>query len=333
MILAAGLSTRLRPLTDEIPKPLLPFWHVRLWDFTLAYLRHCGIEAVSVNLHHGRRLMLGLLAAGNLPLKVQPFEESVLLGTGGGIKNMSLFVTDETFCVVNCDFLTDIDLQAAHDFHRANGALATMVIVEDSKPKGYKPVGVNAKGRIAVFPYGTAPGGVARMGFFSGIHIFDREIFKELPGRKTFDINQDIYARLIERGAPVYGYLVSDRWYDVGGIGLYAQTQWDLLERPMAWMLPFLENLQPRADGARVSKSAKIAKNAELTAPCLIGAGAHVGANASVGPHAVISSRGRIGAFARLEKALVFPNAEVGPKAFISNQIVLPDGSLLPIPA
>ncbi|MFH1016741.1 MAG: NDP-sugar synthase [Pseudomonadota bacterium] len=331
MILAAGLSTRLRPLTDETPKPLLPFWHLRLLDFTLAYLRHSGIDEASVNLHHGRRLMLEALSGGKLPLGVRSFEEPILLGTGGGIKNMGAFATDETFGVVNCDFLTDIDLQAACEFHRAHQALATMVLVEDPKPTGYKPVGVDAEGRIAAFPYGKAPGGATRMGFFSGIHIFDREIFKELPGRKIFDINQDIYARLIERGAPVFGHMTRARWHDVGEIDLYAKTQWDLLAQPSDWMRPLLGGFLPREGQIFISKDAKIAKDSELAPPCLIGAGAQVGAHAGVGPLAVIGPRARIGMDARVEQSIVFPGAEIRPKTSVVNEIVMPDGTSVAI--
>jgi NDP-sugar pyrophosphorylase family protein len=331
MILAAGLSTRLRPLTDSVPKPLLPFWHLRLLDFTLAYLGYSGIRMTAMNVHHGREPMLKALKGPGLAVPVRPFEEKVILGTGGGIRNMKAFVTDDTFAVVNCDFLTDVDLKEAMRFHESKQALATMVIVEDPQPKGYKPVGVDGEGRIVSFPYGKPPGGAVSFGFFSGIHIFSRQIFAELPQKGIFDINQDVYARLIERKAPVFGFVSRCRWLDVGESDLYAKAQWNLLGRPFPWMDPLMTDLRPKGLEVLVAKTATVSKTAVVTGPALVSPGARIDDGAFVGPYAVIGVGASVGSGARVEQSVVYPGADIPPGAALTREIVKPGTALVRI--
>ena len=234
MLLAAGLSTRMRPLTNDIPKPLLPFLNRRLLDFTLGYLQKFGIDSVAINVHHGREPFLQAIRDYAGPLRLQPFlEKEKILGTGGGIKNMRPFVTDSTFLVTNCDFLTDADAGKAIDFHRRNSSIATMVLIDDPRSKLYGEVGVDDTGRIVEFPHGKRSDGAKRHGFFSGIHIFDRAIFDWMPDREVFCINRDVYAPLVERKGSVYGFVTPARWYDLGEIASYRQAQEELKTKPL----------------------------------------------------------------------------------------------------
>lgn len=240
MLLAAGLSTRLRPLTNDIPKPMLPFLGQTLLYWNLAYLKKNGIRSVAVNVHHGRERFLRLLSEAQI-LPVTPFVETpIILGTGGGIRNMKSFVTGETFAVVNCDFLTDIDLAEVYKFHKAKKAIATMVLIPHAGAKKYGSVGVDSSGKIVAFPYGKNERPSKKRGLFSGIHIFDRKIFDEMPLERVFCINREVYAPLVEKGAPVYGFLRKARWYDIGEIELYEKAQRDLLRKPFPWMKSLL---------------------------------------------------------------------------------------------
>src|ERR1043166_7816804 len=134
MLLAAGLSTRMRPLTYDIPKPLVPFLGKRILDLTLDYLHHNGITEICTNVFHGREKYLSALK----PLNIRAFQERPnILGTGGGIKNMKSFITDDHFLVLNCDFLTDVDLQTAHIFHLKKEAIATMVLIQSPLQSKY----------------------------------------------------------------------------------------------------------------------------------------------------------------------------------------------------
>ncbi len=235
MLLAAGLSTRMRPLTDDIPKPLLPFWNHRILDLTLTYLSYYGVKSIAVNVHHGRDQFLPALKdIQNLPIR--PFDEKVILGTGGGIKNMRSFVKGEHFLVTNCDFLTDVDLKSAMKFHEEKKAVATMVLIDHPDTKKYGAIGINKDGKIVEFPYGEKLENAAERGIFSGIHFFHRSIFTFMPSAKIFDINKDVYTKLISGGEKVYGYLAKNDWYDLGEIALYEKAQLELRQTPFEWM-------------------------------------------------------------------------------------------------
>src|SRR5580765_4339646 len=151
MLLAAGLSTRMRPITNDIPKPLVPFLGKRLIDFTLEYLHRNGIQEICTNVFHGKEKYLAALK----PLQIRPFlEKPNILGTGGGIKNMKSFITDEHFLVTNCDFFAEVNLQTAFAFHLKKEAIATMILIASPLQEKYGSIGVDATGTIVQFPYG-----------------------------------------------------------------------------------------------------------------------------------------------------------------------------------
>jgi mannose-1-phosphate guanylyltransferase len=238
MLLAAGLSTRMRPLTNDIPKPLVPFLDHRILDYTLMYLKKQKIQEVCTNVFHGKKKYLQELKKAVQGYRIRAFEEKPeILGTGGGIKNMRSFVMDDHFAVVNCDFFTDVDLHAAFAYHLKKKAVATMVLIESEDAKKYGEIGINEAGHIVQFPYGHPPGGAIKVGMFSGIHIFHTDIFAEMPAdQAVFDINKDVYAKILDKGGPVLGHLVKARWIDVGEIALYEAAQKELREHPMSWM-------------------------------------------------------------------------------------------------
>jgi len=294
MILGAGLSTRLRPLTDQTPKPFLPFWNLKLLDLSALYLKEFGINSASINVHHGRDIFLKELQASQ-PIQLKPFVEKNILGTGGGIQNMQSFIKDEDFVVVNCDFITNVDLRKAFEFHQSKKALATMILIENPKAKKYGHVGINSKDQIVSFPFGTFSAKPTKSGLFSGIHIFHSSIFQEMPKKKIFDINSNVYASLLKKKAPIYGYLTKDFWFDVGEIKLYAEAQFALLKNPFSWMLPLLKEFDQPQPQVFISKNVKLTNDVQFKGPVLISDGVQIGSDCILGPNVVVSAKAKIG--------------------------------------
>ncbi len=332
MLLAAGFSTRLRPLTNDIPKPLLPFLHLQLLDFTLAYLKYFGIKSLAVNVHHGKEKFLGELKKITSP-KIIPFIEEKILGTGGGIKNMKSFVTEDTFIVVNCDFITDIDLRDAVRFHKEKKALATMVLIPHPHAKKYGEIGISSQGRIIKFPYGKHAGAKAyRKGLFSGIHIFDRSIFDEMPTQNVFCVNREVYAPLIDRRAPVYGYLAKAKWYDVGELKQLALAQFELLDYDdnnwdVSYWSKLLQTSFKRSKNIFVSSAATLHPSVRLKGPVLIAKEAKISARTILGPNVIIGSRAQISQNCQIENAVVFPQAKVLDSSKISKQFYIKESN------
>jgi mannose-1-phosphate guanylyltransferase len=322
MLLCAGLSTRLRPLTERTPKPLLPFWNGTVLDFMLEFLSDGGIESAAVNLHHGRGEFLEALKRPH-KIPLTPFvEEPVILETGGGIKNMRSFVAEENFVVANCDFVCDIDLKGAVKFHLEKKALATMVLLPRPDEHKYKTIGVDGEGRIVTFPYGPVGEKPKAGGVFSGIHIFHRAIFDEMPGDPVFGINRDVYPGLLAKGAPVFGHVQKASWLDLGETRLYAEAQFALLKKHPAWVGRFLEKFTKTAKGVFIARNALVPPDARIKGPALISERVQVGGGARIGPNVVLGAGARIGEKCSLENAVVFPDLPVAPGSVLRHSIV-----------
>src|SRR5438552_8545786 len=149
MVLAAGLGTRLRPLTDTLPKPLLPVAGRPLLEWNLLILKRHGITEVIINLHHlGEQIVRALRDGARLGLRLAYSHEPTLQGTGGGIKQATPFLKDGPFLVLNGDTLSDCDLTALIAAHRVSGALATLAVRDDPEAASWVPVTLDVRGRI-----------------------------------------------------------------------------------------------------------------------------------------------------------------------------------------
>ena len=228
MILAAGLGTRLHPLTVNTPKPLVPIANRPLIGRTIEYLKTFGADALVVNAHHRFARLVEYLDGGRpfgLPIDVR-IEERIL-GTGGGIRNTADFWDTESFVVMNGDLLTDIDLAAALDTHHRSGALATLVLHHHRR---FNKIGVDDRLRITDIPREALPDAPGRLAF-TGIHVVRPELMEYLPEGAFSDVI-DCYRGLIEQGVPVGAHVSRGHyWRDVGTISSYLRANCEALGR------------------------------------------------------------------------------------------------------
>jgi NDP-sugar pyrophosphorylase family protein len=232
MFLCAGLSTRMRPLTDSIPKVLLPFGSQTILSWMSHYFAQQGIEQISMNLHHGANHVLDELASHDWPLDIHTFEEETLLGTGGGIKNMQASITDNHFFVMNCDVMTETILQDMLAFHQAKQALATLLVVPDPKQK-YTPIHLHPNQQIDSILQTSSQ--QKRVGMFGGVTIFSRKIFHHMPLQSTFCMVRDLLEPLCQEGR-IFGYPQEIPWWDTGEVELYHDAIKQLTANPLSWM-------------------------------------------------------------------------------------------------
>ncbi len=228
MILAAGFGTRLRPLTESLPKPLLPVAGKPLIVWNLFLLRRYGVSEVIINLHHLGHLIERELGDGSqFGMRITYSREPVILGTGGGIKQAEPFFAGEPFLVLNGDTLMELDLQAVIGFHQQQGGLATMVLREDAEAERWGPVEVDARQRvICINGRGRADCAPTFTRMFAGVHIMDPRLLQHVPaGRESSII--DAYVAELQREALIVGYGMTGYWSDVGTPERYAQVQKD----------------------------------------------------------------------------------------------------------
>lgn len=229
MILAAGLGTRLRPLTDTLPKPLLPIGGTPLVLWNLFLLRRHGITEVIINLHYLGHLIEKELGDGSrFGLRISYSREPVILGTGGGIKQAEPFFNGEPFVVLNGDTLLELDLGTVVRFHEQQNALATMVLREDPDAERWGAVETNPQQCVVrIGGRGLSKGGQTAKRMFAGVHVMHPQLLKDVPTGQASSII-DTYVNAIQRGEVIMGCGMDSYWSDVGTPERYAQAQQDV---------------------------------------------------------------------------------------------------------
>lgn len=300
-VLGAGLGTRLRPLTDDRPKPLVPIVHKPLITFAFDHLHASGVRRFVVNTHHRPEAYARLLGEKNGQAEYRGCEiafrhEPELLETGGGIGNIQDLVGEEPFLVHNGDVLADLPLGRLVQAHRSSGNIATLGLRSFGGPC---QVQFDA-GRGLVTDIRGAIGGRTDPAFlFTGLYVLSPEIFAHLPQERIFSIIP-VFLNLIRRGAPVGGIVLDDGlWFDLGTRASYLEAH-DLFLRqkyPLSYPLD-------RPWPAAIDPSASIGSGVTFEGANAIGAGAEIGEGAHL-TNCVIWENARIASRARLEGCIV----------------------------
>ena len=218
MILAAGYGTRMIPLTDERPKPLVPVGNRPVIDRIIAHLMSHGVEDIVVNAHHHHQMLVEHLDGGRpFEVRITIIVEPLILGTGGGIRNAAAHFQRDPFLVINGDVLTDIDLSAAYADHLTHNRLATLV-VHDCAP--FNQILVDDEGNLLDIAERPAPGRLA----FTGIQVIDPALLPRLSTETPSNI-VDTYRSCIRDGPTVRAHVVHGRhWRDIGTLESYRQA-------------------------------------------------------------------------------------------------------------
>ncbi len=231
MILAAGLGTRLRPLTNKLPKALIPINNRTLIEHTLLLLQKFNIKEVVINLHHLSEEIRSALGSGSRwNLQITYSDEPEILGTGGGIKKVQSILSGDTFLLINGDILVDLDLGELSDFHKEKGGAVTMVLREVSDPEAWGCIKIDSDDRvrqIRTLPQDFGEG--MRLRMFAGIHIIEPRLFHYLPP-PGFSNLMDTYVEMILKGEDIRGYTMKGYWADIGTPERYEAVKADFLQ-------------------------------------------------------------------------------------------------------
>jgi mannose-1-phosphate guanylyltransferase len=290
MVLCAGLGTRLRPLTERVPKPAVPLCGVPLVTYSLALLAGAGVRRAVVNVHHLPDEMAAAAgaAARALGIDLAVSREPVIAGTGGALREARPHLAGaEVVLLVNGDVLFDVDLGAALLAHRSAGALASMLLLPMPAGARYASVEVDRGGAVRRIAGAFGPGGEGLSPWhFSGVHVLSPALLDHVPAAPfECDVNRHVYPPLMASGA-VRGLVVSGYWNDLGTPARYLEASADLLlgRVPLgrfAGLDPF-DATTLAAPGVRVAAGARIAPGARLEAPAFVGAACTVPAGALV---------------------------------------------------
>lgn len=314
MVLCAGLGTRLRPLTERLPKPAVPLLGLPLVRWPLALLAAAGVRRAVVNLHHLPREMERAArdAAEALGLSLALSEEPVLAGTGGALRQARRFLEGASeILLLNGDVLFDADLAAAREAHRRSGALATMLLAPMPPGGGYAAVEADQGLAVRRIAGRFGPGGPGLSPWhFTGYHVLSPALLEQVPARPfDCDVNRHVYPPLMD--GRVRGHLDRGYWNDLGNPAGYLRAHGDLLagriDRARFPGADPLAGLAPGgAPGLWLGPGAVVEPGGVLCPPAVLGAGSRVAAGARVGPFAFVGPGCAVGAGATVEEAVVW---------------------------
>jgi len=225
MVLAAGLGTRLKPLTFELPKPMVPVLDRPVMAHIVGLCERHGFDQLIANLHYYPDTIRGYFGD-----RLTYRYEEELLGTAGGVRNVRDFFGDELVVIVSGDALTDLDLNALVERHRASGGIATLTVKKVPDTREYGVVLHEEGGRVSGFQEKPeASEALSDLGN-CGIYCFSPEIFDYFPDEQFVDWAEDVFPVLLERDVPFYIHQIDDYWNDVGSLDELRQGTWDALE-------------------------------------------------------------------------------------------------------
>jgi mannose-1-phosphate guanylyltransferase len=315
MILAGGLSTRLYPLTKQVPKPLVPVAGVPNAVHLIRYLRASGFDEIAINLHYLSDAIVAALGDGSqFGVRLEYSHEPVLLGSAGGLKKLESFFGRETFVVVGCDDLTDLPLAGLLAMHRDRNAIATIGLVECAEVDQYGVVVVDDRGKIVGFQEKPAKGTERSKLANTGIYAFSPEIFERIPAGEFYDFGKQVFPALQAAGEPFYGFRASGAyWSDIGTPAEYRRASYDVVSG--VFSIP-----HTRAAGA--DASAVVDETARIEGPVWIGARARIAAGVTLIGPSVIGDGVTVESHARVERSILWEGATVGTGARLRDTIV-----------
>ena len=327
MVLAAGLGTRLRPITYEMPKPMVPVLNRPVMEHIVRLLGRHGFAEAIANLHWFPELIEAHFGDGSefgIELSYSP--EAQLLGTSGGVRNVAGFLGD-SFLIISGDALSDIDLTAMREFHEAHDGVATLATkrVDDTSQFGVAITG--ADGRIQGFQEKPDPAEALSDLANCGIYMFRKEIFDFFPAPGTSkaagpgdpagfaDWAMDVFPRLLEGDVPFYSHEIDAYWNDIGNLEELRQSTLDALTGAVA-----VDRGGEVVDGFRSGSPA--GEEGALKGPVLLGAGCEIGDDVRIDGPSVIGDGATVGAGARLREVIALPGAEIPAGAVLIGAIV-----------
>ena len=319
VILAGGFGTRLRPLTLDIPKPILPIFDRPFLYYQTDLLRQIPeIDEVILSLNYRPDRIEARVGDGTeagIPLRyvVEPDP----LGTGGAIKFASRGV-DDTVLVFNGDVLTGIDLQAVVRRHREREARATVVLTPVANPSAYGLVETDERGNVLRFLEKPSPDQITCNTINAGIYILEPETFDRIPDGTKWSIERQYFPSLVERGETFVAYVDRGYWLDIGTPGSYVRAHRDL----MAQRCPAGPFVGRPADAVYQEEGCHLAEDATVEGPCFLSAGCRIEGGARVGPESVLGPGCRIGPGAVVERSILWRDTRVDARAVVRDAIV-----------
>ncbi|HLI25013.1 MAG TPA: sugar phosphate nucleotidyltransferase [Acidimicrobiales bacterium] len=318
VIMAGGEGTRLRPLTSNQPKPMMPLANRPMMEHIVGLLKRHGFEEVVVTVAFQANTIRTYFGNGaEFGVRMVYATEETPLGTAGSVLNARQEL-DEPFLVISGDVLTDIDLGAVVRFHEEHHALATIGLKSMENPLEFGIVITRPDGSIERFLEKPTWGQVFSDTINTGIYVLSPEVFDWIEPGTSVDFSSEVFPALLEAGKPLFGYVADGYWEDVGTLEAYVKAHQDVLDGRVDIDVPGFR----MGEGVWLGEGSEIDPGAEVTGPAIIGDYCRVEAGAHLGEYTVIGSNVRVSADSFVERSVVHDNVYLGAGVRVRGAIV-----------
>ncbi|MDP4180165.1 MAG: mannose-1-phosphate guanyltransferase [Bacillota bacterium] len=304
IIMAGGEGSRLRPLTCDLPKPMVNVANKPIMEHIINLLKSYGITEIGITLMYLPQRIRDYFGNGSSwGVNLHYFTEDTPLGTAGSVKNAGDFL-NETFIVISGDSLTNINLQKAIDYHYSKKSRATLILTKVEVPLEYGVVIANKEGQIEGFLEKPSWGEVFSDTVNTGTYILEPQVLDYFDTGKKFDFSQDLFPLMLKKKDPIFGYVTSDYWCDIGDLHAYLQAHYDIFEGKIDLKHDYTEIRK----GVWVGSGTLIEPTAMISAPCIIGDNCRISDSAVIEDMSIIGDNNVIEGETSIKRSIIWDN-------------------------
>lgn len=317
IIMAGGEGSRLRPLTCNRPKPMVPVMNRPMMAYIVELLKNHGITDIGVTLQYMPESIRDFFGNGSeFGVNMRYYVEETPLGTAGSVKNAASFL-DDTFVVISGDALTDFDLSRAIEFHREKGSVATLVLTRVETPLEYGVVITDQQGAIKQFLEKPSWGEVFSDTVNTGIYVLEPGVLDYIKEGQIFDFSKDLFPLLLKEGKSINGVVLEGYWCDIGNLQQYLQAHLDVLTDKVK-----INIMAVGKEGVYTGQGVEVDESAIIKPPAFIGDNCKIGAEARIDSFTVLGSNSIVGERATIKRSITWNGAYIGRGAALRGAIV-----------
>jgi len=320
VIMAGGFGTRLRPLTANLPKPMVPLVGLPVMEHIILLLKKHKIAEITAILYFQSRQIKSYFGNGKKwGVKINYITAEADFGTAGSVKNAEKYL-DERFIIISGDVVTDFDISKAIDYHNSRKAEATMVLTRVEDPVSYGIVIASKNGKITRFLEKPSWGKVFSDTVNTGIYILEPDTLKMISPKTEFDFSRDLFPLMLAKKKKLYGYIASGYWKDIGNIGEYFLAHQDVLEGKVGIEIPG-KKTEVNRNTMYIGSNTMISHTADFSGTVVIGDNVKIGPRARI-HNSVIGSDSVVGRDVNINRIVGWDKISIGPQAEISESIL-----------
>jgi mannose-1-phosphate guanylyltransferase len=314
MVLAAGVGSRLDPLTADIPKPLVPVANFPVMQHLLQLLHRHDFRSVVANLHYLPEKLAEYFGDGSrFDMELDFRREEKLSGDAGGVRFCRDFLERDTFIVLMGDLLTDVDLTYVLAQHKAKGALASIALKQVEDVSRFGVALLDSEGFIKGFQEKPAKEAALSNLASTGIYILEPEVFNFIPEQGDFGFGRQLFPQLVQAGLPVLGVEVSSYWSDVGSIEQYWASNLDVISGKLKVDLPGYNLTVIDGHSIYLAEGVRLDPSLSIEGNVMVGSGARIGSGVRLIGNVVIAEGAVVEAGCELKDTVLWSSARIGP--------------------